>query len=802
VFLVRAVATMAVVSGISAALCAQSPTASKPDGAVILPRPALEDLPSSGTISGLLETTIPEIISDRIDAGGLSVGRESRLGARGSSWTQTAFQFDESDVTDAGLFGKSPLFLDPEMLEAIETTTAMMPIERSAPGISVHLVPRRPSDAWRGRAEFLTTLSPGTAATALPPPIATLRTWNRIAASVSGPLRRDRLGVVLGFIVNDATEFDRADPTELRAQQTGVFANVRFTPSAANELFGIIAGRWAHAPLDGRLGIAQPDARQQASDFMTTSHWNHRARSVSVTAAGAFGRDTVDANGASVPLAYIDSIQDMPIVDAIATPRSRHHWSASVRGSGAAGATNRWLRGGRAGVEICGAADTETARLASSVAETVEGFPARLWRFAAADMEPRHHETTVAVYLAETLAVSSRLTIDGAVRWEGVRAGADGGGTLQSSDWFPRVALRWDALPRQHLSGILGLGRYGHRLPLELLAYGDPASASALVFRWSDRNGNERFDQGEEGPLVARVGDAPAGTSAIDAELKRPYLDELFVGLELQPFARWRVRFTGLTRQERRLIAPVNIGVPIGAYTVTALPDPGADVIDPSDDQQLPVYNRRPEAFGTDRYVLTNPQGLSTTFDGLELSVWHRGDRLLVMAGATAGRVSGPAAARGFRVFENDGALPTDAFLDPNASTFVRGSFFSDRSYTIKTAGTYLLPHDVRIGVVARYQDGEPFSRLVVVQNVNQGAEAIRAYRNGRTRFSYTMTIDTRAQVGFHVARQRLALVWDVFNLFNMSNEVEESVVTGPAFRTPTALQPPRTMHLGLRLGF
>ena len=37
-----------------------------------LTRAALDDLPSGGTAGGLLETTVPEIISDRIDGGGLS----------------------------------------------------------------------------------------------------------------------------------------------------------------------------------------------------------------------------------------------------------------------------------------------------------------------------------------------------------------------------------------------------------------------------------------------------------------------------------------------------------------------------------------------------------------------------------------------------------------------------------------------------------------------------------------------------------------------------------------------------------
>jgi hypothetical protein len=793
---------MALLMGASVRSSAQSVPGPKGDTTTTLSRPALEDLPSSGTLGGLLETTIPELVSDRIDGGGLSVGRDSRLGARGSSWTQTAFQFDEIDLTDPGLFGGSLLFVDPGMLEAVETTTEMMPIERSAPGVSVRMVPRRPSDAWRGSAEVLSTASSATPATGLVPPIATLRSWNRIAASVSGPLRRERLSAVLGAVVNNATQFDRDDPTILRAHETGGFAHLLFTPSPTDELFGVIAGRSAHVPLEGRLWIGQPEARQRVSDLLIESHWTHQSQQVRWTAAGGFARVTVDPDSAPVPLAYIDSVRDMPIMEAVSGSGSRKRWSVVLREAGLASSANRWLRGGKAGVEIGDGMSTDGVRPASAVAETVEGLPARLWRLENTSTEPRHHATTLTAYIAETVRVSSRVTVDGGVRWEGVTAAADGGGSIHWSDWFPRMSLRWDIVPREHLSAVVGLGRYGYRLPLEILAYGDPTSASARVFRWNDRNGDGRFDDGEEGPLVARVGDVPAGTSAIDPHLKRPYLDELFIGFELRPSATWVVRVAGLTRQDRRLIAPVNTGVPLSAYTVTTVPDPGEDVLDPADDQQLPVYSRRPEAFGADRYVLTNPPGLSATFHGLELSLTHATDRLWIMAGATAGQSSGPAAARGFQVFQNDAAVPSDLFLDPNAATFVRGSFFSDRNYTIKTSGTYRFPHDVKLGLVARYQDGQSFSRLVLAQDLGQGTEAIRAYRNGRTRFSYTLTMDARVQVGFGVAKQHLTLVWDVFNLLNMSNEVEESVVTGPSFRAPTALQPPRAMHVGLRLAF
>jgi len=43
-------------------------------------------------------------------------------------------------------------------------------------------------------------------------------------------------------------------------------------------------------------------------------------------------------------------------------------------------------------------------------------------------------------------------------------------------------------------------------------------------------------------------------------------------------------------------------------------------------------------------------------------------------------------------------------------------------------------------------------------------------------------------------------VVAEGFNLFNNAHEVEEDVVSGPGFRTPTASQPPRVVRVGLRL--
>jgi hypothetical protein len=88
------------------------------------------------------------------------------------------------------------------------------------------------------------------------------------------------------------------------------------------------------------------------------------------------------------------------------------------------------------------------------------------------------------------------------------------------------------------------------------------------------------------------------------------------------------------------------------------------------------------------------------------------------------------------------------------------------------------------------------------VPGLNQGVEAIRASVNGKTRFTYTLTVDARLQKGFTVGGHRLTAAIDAYNLLNTRTEIEEFSVTGPSSRTISAVQPPRSLHVGLTLPF
>jgi hypothetical protein len=143
-----------------------------------------------------------------------------------------------------------------------------------------------------------------------------------------------------------------------------------------------------------------------------------------------------------------------------------------------------------------------------------------------------------------------------------------------------------------------------------------------------------------------------------------------------------------------------------------------------------------------------------------------------------------------------------DAYVNPNSLGYAQGRTFTERGYTIKTAATYTFPHDFTLGLIGRYQDGQHFARLVIYPDLNQGAEAVRAFRNGRTRFTFEMTVDARLQKGFTIGGHRASVIFDAYNLFNQYLEVEEITVSGPTSRLKSASQPPRAIHLGIRIPF
>jgi hypothetical protein len=458
----------------------------------------------------------------------------------------------------------------------------------------------------------------------------------------------------------------------------------------------------------------------------------------------------------------------------------------------------------RAGVSVARNTAVTTSAPISPTAELVNGIPARLWEYRFIGADTRWRSTEFSGYVSDGISLGPRVRLDAGLRLELMRAGT---ASLSSISWvspLPRVAVRWlvDSAGRFSVYG--GFNRYADRLPLDYLAYGDDAGLTASVYRWIDADGDHEYTSAERAALVAAVGPccAASGVGGIDPDLKRPSTRELTAGVDTR-FGDWSLRLGILHRRTHDTVGVVNTSVGLDDYTVRLIPDLGERFLESEDDRLLTVYDRKPASFGNDRYLLTNPPDAGIDYEGFELTVDGRPHpRLRIRFDGGAYRGFAIGANRGYGALENDPGVLGEVFTQPNAATYGRGRPMFDRAYVMKWWAAYIAPKQFVWSAVARYQDGQPFARMVVVPDLNQGVEAIPAYWRGRSRFAFTLSVDAHVEKTFSIGRMQLAGIVEVFNLLNTNKEWDEDVLTTAAFRTTTALQPPRATRIGVRLTF
>ena len=138
--------------------------------------------------------------------------------------------------------------------------------------------------------------------------------------------------------------------------------------------------------------------------------------------------------------------------------------------------------------------------------------------------------------------------------------------------------------------------------------------------------------------------------------------------------------------------------------------------------------------YGRDRYVLTNADDDPESW-ALELNTRTTMERLTLLTGIALTWAKGPAAAIGFLPTENDQNVLGNLFVDANRVTYARGQLFQDRSHAAKIGAIYRFAGGLTVGALARYLDGQPFARLVAVNDgLTQGPTLVRVFRNGGQR--------------------------------------------------------------------
>ncbi len=351
----------------------------------------------------------------------------------------------------------------------------------------------------------------------------------------------------------------------------------------------------------------------------------------------------------------------------------------------------------------------------------------------------------------------------------------------------------------------ISYARYYNTLPLNYLTYGNPFSLSGLAYAWNDSNQDGAFQGGEAGKLLRREG---PWYGAIDPEIRRPRTDEYSIGYSASFGKSWSFSLYGFTRNTTYVVHNQNVGVPFDAYTPEYHVDSGDDRIPNTyDDLLFTVFNQDPDTLGKDAYLLTNmePGTRNTVYFGADLNLIKRfGDRLTFQLSLTAIQADGHTNP-GNTEFENDDGVVGDLFYNPNNLINAKGRVRFDRAYTARLAIDYLAPYDIRLGMVIKYYDGQPFARKIIIDGFNQGPFTIQANPRGASRYEYNNTMDVRVEKILRLGNtSRLRVILDGFNIMNRNLTTEENVWTGPEYpdRYATEIQSPRIFRLGLAYEF
>ena len=752
----------------------------------------LRDFPAGNSLAALADTAAPFVMADRFDTGGLVTAAFSRVGTRGASWTSARLSLDGLDAgapTSAGAFAFYP---DLHAFESVAITSGMLPPDVGTAGVNIALTPRRPGDAVHASLDASFTgprwVSDGSSKFGAPP-IAALDHWADVNVQASAPVTK-RIGAFVSLTRTQIGLTERGQATVQNASVSSAFAHVVARPSARDEVRVIGAAQRLSHGFDGRRQFADTDVEQRDTLSQAQLSWDHQSRHGSQTSVivGVHHSALTPDVAATAAGGAVDRVFDGLIpVPARATTLNRA--SARIEFSPAVAPG---LGHVRAVLTLARSSVASSLLALPSVAELVGGLPARVWTPTDPGVDSARSLTEMGLALGTSLAVAPNATVDLGIRADVASGSAQA--AVRGIGWTtlaPRASFRWVALPFIVYGGV---SRYHSPPSLDLLAFGDPGEPVINVRRWQDTNGNKRFDDGEAGTLVAVAGRNPS-IASIDPSLDAPTTDEFTLGLERELSRALFVRATAVVRRNRSIPRSVEIGTTAANYDVINVPDGNTSIA--VGEGVVGVYNRRPASFGQDRYLLSNVTDDTSSYDGLEIAGGLRTVRWYSTAGVSAYRAKGLGGNRGFRADENDPGVIGELFEDPNATVNSTGRLFFDRAYVLKWSTAFHTARDFLTAVTARYQDGQPFSRLVLVPGLSQGPEAVSADRLGSTRFTFNVTVDARVEKGFMFGRKHGAIRLDVFNLLNHGNEVEEDPIAGLGFRRTTAAQPPRAVRVG-----
>jgi len=782
----------------------------------------IRDMPSAHNVWSLIENQDLSATTNRIDVGGLWNSEPALFSARGGgSWTQSVYRLNGLDVTDPYWTGQPLVFPDFFALEFTRLTNGGFFPAGISPGGYLNLSTGQETAELHGSASVFFISRKFSSSNVTPELKAEGMTdshsFNHFIegnCSLSGPLASDNLFFSASassfHLSRDLADYDQEDKASLLS---GSFSLKRIFSSGG--LRFLWSGQVLDRPSCGAGRDIPFSATLNRRDVYNVFQlfWQLRVKenhSLNMGLGFNHGAINADFQQGIFHRHGLEIFEEIPSGLASLAHRDRRSslhfliqgdsWITSL-----GRAKHRFQYGG------------EFRYVSSFSSKTIqddlhlrffEGVPVEVVKFNT-PVDHRERAFHLDIYAQDAMSFPSSLTLIMGVHLVSSHGWVPGHPSPSSQNensiqWFnvsPRFGLVIPLSKSKATALKISLARFYYSLPLNYLTYGNPNALGGWVYAWRDENKDGDFQEEETGQLLRREGPL---FSEIDKNIKRPRVDELSISFHHVFGRNWYLTVAGFLREHRSLVETLNIGVPFSSYEAVQIFDIGDDRIPQNyDDLSFTVYNQDPETLGQDYFLLTNP-GRKTHYYGLDLTLVKKyGEKFTFFLSLTATEAPGTTSP-GNTEWENDDGVVAALFDNPNTLINARGRVRFDRAYTGRAGFNFRAPFGIKCGGILKYYDGQPFTRKIIVRDLNQGPFFIQAFSRGVARYEYNLTLDLRVEKSFAFEKTRLRIILDGFNIFNSGLATEENEWTGPEFplRFATEIQSPRVFRLGLSYEF
>jgi hypothetical protein len=832
---------------------------------------ALQGLPTARDVWAILQNLAPQVVVDREDVGGSQGGLQAVFSTHGSTWHQNTYAMNGVNVTDPAATGAAGFYYDYDSFEEVNISTSQHSAEVGTPGVYYNFVAKRGTDAFHGGLAYYFEnsgmVSNNVTAELKRKGIGSgggVDLFSDATAQLGGPLIKEKLRFYGSFrdwrIHRNVPNFfeegffsssgapcvtktgsspctPKTENTDLRSE----LVNLSYQLNPKNRLDVLWTRQTYWKPNRNAGATIQPDSTWIEDDVFSIyqAHYNSQISPNALLDVRVSDSDVSFPlflqPGVTQPNTQETTTGNQTGVASFGYDPPQHRTRLSLSG------TLSYFKGHFAGAEHEFKGGYEFYRGYSSAnldalnginLTTFNGAPSTVTEYNTP--VPGIDEFTGSVLFVQDNIKKNRLAVNLGLRFEhsngflpeqskpaGPFSAAQTSPRQDVIKWnnlAPRVGLVYDVFGDHKAAIKVGYARYHHQIGAGMIDIPNPLGLAGKGYTWVDRNGDGKFQTGEEGDLLFAFG---GNTNTVDPNLKRPRTDEVTVGLDWELPKSIKLSVDGIFRRGRNLIAIAEVGIPQnsnGYDPATAL-DPGNDgIVGTSDDKQVSVFNQKPGQ--TNKRVETNPSDFRTSFKGVEVALQKRYSNRwqglvtyayshddLSTSGVSVGSPFGGeeegAGGIGFGV--------GSAFTDPNSKiNNTSGPSFYNRPHQLKMSGSYDIPKiDVSIAAVVKIQSGTPWGRIVSLSNdingvpFNQGPITFFAEPRDARRFDTIKYVDFRIGKFFNIKKhQRVEVDLDVFNLTNTSTITNLNPNTGSAVGDPSDILGPRVLRIGARWTF